>query len=321
MPAFKGTRVSRKKYACIDIGSNSIRLLIAEVENGKLVSRTKKLITTRLGKDVAEKKMLDPHRMIDSLNAIDRFYHDAITDGCEEVFMYATSAVRDAYNGIDFRQMVFNKTEREFDIISGTVEAKLGFYGAQSGCNVYGDHLIIDIGGGSTEFIYGSNKGMVDAISLDIGSVRLFGNYIKNDPVTEDEIAAVSEHIRNQLRTVLILFGRYPITSMAGIGGTVTAFSSMVQRLSSYEPEKIHGSVVKYEEVRELNAMLQGMTLAQRERVVGLEPRRADIIECGGLILQHSMEAFEIDRIMVSDYDNLEGYLLRRLQNMEGNND
>lgn len=313
--------MSRRKFACIDIGSNSIRLLVAEVENGKLVSRSKKLVTTRLGKGVAETKMLDPHRMIDSLNVIDSFYHDAITDGAEQVFLYATSAVRDAYNGIDFRQMVYNKTEMEFDIISGTLEAKLGFYGAQSGCNVYGDYLVIDIGGGSTEFIYGSNKGMVDAISLDIGSVRLSGNYIKNDPVTPAEIAEVSEHIKNHLRTVLILFGKYPVSSMAGIGGTVSAFSSMVQKLSSYEPERIHGSVVKYEDVKAINSMLQGMTIAERERVVGLEPRRADIIECGGLILQHSMEAFEIDRIIVSDYDNLEGYLLRRLQIMEERND
>lgn len=311
----------RKKYACIDIGTNSIRLLIAEVENGVLLSRKKKLKMTRLGHGVSESKMLDPHRMIDSLNAVDVFHHEAITDGAEDVFIYATSAVRDAYNGIDFRQMVFNKTEIEFDIISGNQEAKLGFYGAKSGCNVRGNHLVIDIGGGSTEYIYGSDQGMVDAISIDIGGVRLLGNYVHSDPVSEEDLSAVRERILSQLKTVKILFGEYPVSDMVGIGGTVTAFSSIFQKLENYSPERIHGSVITLDQVMKINRDLQSRTLEQRRQIVGLEASRADIIVCGGLILEHSMQSFGMDSITISDYDNLEGYLLKRLQRMEEKHD
>lgn len=305
--------MSRQKYACIDIGTNSIRLLIAEVENGQLVSRIKKLKMTRLGHGVAETKMLDPHRMIDSLNAIDAFQHEAILSGCVGVFIYATSAVRDAYNGIDFRQMVYNKTELEFDIISGTQEAKLGFYGSQSGCNATGKYMVIDIGGGSTEYIYGSEKGMIDAISIDIGGVRLTGNFITTDPVSMDEIENVVEHIRTQLRTVKILFDNYEMERIVGLGGTVTAFSSIVQGLKQYSPEKIHGSSISLSQIRYINSKLQKMTIAERQAMIGLEQRRADIIVCGGLILEKSLEAFGADSIRVSDYDNLEGYLLKKL--------
>lgn len=309
--------MSRTKYACIDIGTNSIRLLIAEVEDGRLVSRTKKLKMTRLGHGVAETKMLDPHRMIDSLNAIDAFQHEAILSGCAGVFIYATSAVRDAYNGIDFRQMVYNKTELEFDIISGTQEAKLGFYGSKSGCNATGRHLVMDIGGGSTEYIYGSEKGMIDAISIDIGGVRLNGNYITTDPVSAEELGKVTDHIGTQLRTVKILFENYEVESIVGIGGTVTAFSSIVQGLKEYSPERIHGSLITLEQVKEINARLQKMTVAERQGVVGLEPRRADIIVCGGLILEKSLETFGVDVMTVSDYDNLEGYLLKKLTELQ----
>lgn len=306
-----------KKYACIDIGTNSIRLLIAEVEDGVLVSRTKKLKMTRLGHGVAETKMLDPHRMIDSLGAIDAFHHEAILSGCEAIYLYATSAVRDAYNGIDFRQMVYNKTEIEFDIISGTQEAKLGFYGTNSGCEIKGNHLVIDIGGGSTEYIYGSEKGMIDAISIDIGGVRLTGNFITTDPVDEKELKEVSDHIMTQLRTVKVLFQDYHIESIIGIGGTVSTFSSIAQGLESYSPEKIHGSVLTIGKIREINKKLQKMTLEQRRKVVGLEPNRADIIVCGGMILEHSMQTFQVDSVTVSDYDNLEGYLLKKLTQVQ----
>lgn len=309
--------MSQKRYACIDIGTNSIRLLIADVEDGRLVSRTKKLKTTKLGLGVSETRMLDAHRMIDSLDAIDSFYHEAIVSGAERVFLYATAAVRDAYNGIDFRQMVNNKIEVAFDIISGTKEATLGFYGTQMGCDTSGDNLVIDIGGGSTEFIYGENGKMKDAISMDLGGVRLTGSFIKADPPVHAELDAIMAYIDKQLGTVHILFKNYPIKAMIGIGGTVTAFASMAQELEEYDPDKVHGSVISLERVKSLNTMLQGKTLAERQKVIGLEPSRADIIISSGLILERSMETFGVDSIKISDYDNLEGYLLKKLKSLD----
>ncbi len=306
-----------KRYACIDIGTNSIRLLVTDVKDGKLINRKKKLQMTRLGYGVAKTNMLDPKKMIESLNVIDKFHHEAITAGAEDVFIYATSAVRDAYNGIDFRQMVYNKIEVEFDIISGTQEAKLGFYGARSGCDRDGDYLVMDIGGGSTEFIYGNKKGMKDAISIDIGGVRLTGTHVNSDPISDEDFKALSEHIDRKLRTVKLLYKDYEISQMVGIGGTACSFSSIMIGLPEYDPERIHGSDLTFDEVVRINNMLKAMTLADRRNVLGLQPNRADIIVAGGIILEHSMKIFGMDSIIVSDYDNLEGYLLKKLKKLD----
>lgn len=308
------------KYACIDVGTNSIRLLVADYENGRLSNRRKKLAMTRLGKGVNETKMLDHKNMVDSLNAIDEFHHEALTEGVQDVFIYATSAVRDAYNGIDFRQMVFNKTEIELEIISGNQEAALGFYGVELGFQSApgwnqeeGPFMIVDIGGGSTEFIYGGNGKMHDAISIDIGAVRLMGMHIQNDPLTQAEIEAVRATVKSQLRTIKKLFGGLPIRRLVGIGGTVTTFTSIANNIDGYQPNLIHNSQMTASQVKEINQDIQSRTIEERKSIIGLEARRADIAPCGGLILEGIFEIFGMGEMLVSDYDNLEGYLLKKL--------
>ncbi len=303
-----------KRYACIDIGTNSIRLLIADTEDGVLKNRIKKLKMTRLGYRVEKTNMLDSGRMIDSLKAIDEFHHEAIVSGAEEVFLYATSAVRDAYNGIDFRQMVSNKVEVDFDIISGTQEAKLGFKGASFGSVRDDDYLVIDIGGGSTEYIYGNKTGMKDAISIDIGGVRLTGMYVNSDPISDSDVQAIVDHVDRKLRTVKVLYKDYQMSRMIGIGGTASTFASISLKMEEYIPEKIHGASISFDDVVKINTMFLEMSLAERKQIVGLQPNRADIIVAGGIILEHSMKIFGADRLIISDYDNLEGYLLRQLE-------
>ncbi len=303
-----------KKYACIDIGTNSIRLLVADVEDGVLKNRIKKLKMTRLGYRVEKTNMLDSGRMIDSLKAIDEFHHEAIVSGAEEVFIYATSAVRDAYNGIDFRQMVSNKIEVDFDIISGTQEAKLGFKGASFGSKGADDYLVIDIGGGSTEYIYGTNTGMKDAISIDIGGVRMTGMYVNSDPISDEDVQAIVDHVDRKLRTVKVLYKNYAISNMIGIGGTASTFASISLKMAEYIPEQIHGASISLDDVVRINTMFREMPLAERKQIVGLQPNRADIIVAGGIILEHSMKTFGSDHLVISDYDNLEGYLLRALE-------
>lgn len=303
------------KYACIDVGSNSVRLLMADYINKKLQNRVKKLCMTRLGYGVNETKMLDPHRMIETLETIDKFYHTAIKNGAREVFIFATAAVRDAFNGIDFRQMVYNKTEIEIEIISGNMEANLGFAGVCEGHDCYEDQkiLVLDIGGGSTEFIIGSKNQMEDSISLDIGSVKLTSGFITSDPINEDELKTLQEHISRNLKMVKKLFKMRKVNDVIGIGGTATTFSAIANKIDRYEPGKLHGSFVDINKIREINNKLQSLDLQARQKIVGLDSRRADIITAGGLILQGAMELFESKNLMASDFDNLEGYLVKRI--------
>lgn len=300
------------KYACIDVGTNSIRLLFAEFENGKIHSRFKKLRVTRLGKGVAETRMLDPHRMIESLDTIDEFYKEAFSLGARQVFVFATSAVRDAYNGIDFRQMIYNKTDAEVEIISGNMEAELGFMGVKEGIPSESDYLIFDIGGGSTELILGRAGEMIDAISIDIGGVRLTGSFVDSDPVSAENIKEIREYTQSQLKRVKKIFKGVDSNSVIGIGGTATTFIAIKNKLGEYCPDEVHGEFITKEEIQKINKMLQSMDLESRKQIIGLAPERADIIIAGGLILEGILDIFGAVDMQASDFDNLEGYLVKK---------
>ncbi|MDO4798882.1 MAG: Ppx/GppA phosphatase family protein [Bacillota bacterium] len=303
------------KYACIDVGTNSIRLLIADVVGGRLENRQKKLEMARLGKGVNETKMLDPKRMIDSLNAIDQFHREALEAGAEQVFIFATSAVRDAYNGIDFRQMIYNKTGIELSIVSGNAEAEMGFHGVRQTMDSDGNALVIDIGGGSMEVAAGSRDGMKDAFSLNIGAVRLTGACITTDPVAPEEVEALRREIVEHIATIKPLFRPYHYEYAIGIGGTITTFVAMANQMGGpYDGARINEKRATLAQIREINAELIRRSVEERKSMVGLDARRADIILAGGLILEHTMETFGIDWIRASDYDNLEGYLVMQLE-------
>lgn len=302
------------KVACIDVGTNSIRLLLANYHEGRFDDACKKLRMTRLGKGVNETKMLDIERMKDSVDAIDSFKREAISFGAEHIFIMATSAVRDSKNSDIFKQMIFNQTGMQLEVISGKKEAEIGFKGVLMGAHLTDENLlIIDIGGGSTELIVGNQQGIIFSHSLDIGAVRLTGAFISHDPATSDEKSTIDAYIKDALETVIHEISRYKISEAIGIGGTATTFATMVHQVSVYSRQAVHGLCVTKEQISNYNQKLLHLSVEERKGIVGLEEKRADIIYAGGLILQQVLDQLAIEKYFASDYDNLEGFIVEKL--------
>jgi exopolyphosphatase/guanosine-5'-triphosphate,3'-diphosphate pyrophosphatase len=303
------------KIASIDIGTNSIRLLLAEFDGKHFTNVSKKLQMTRLGKGVNETQLLDQDRINESVDVIVSFCNDAKAFDAEKIVLMATSAVRDAHNSKIFTDEVLQKTGQTIDVIEGSLEAEVGFLGVLLGnSNPTETVLVIDIGGGSTELIVGNKDGIRFAKSLNIGAVRLTGAYIKHDPVLQEETLMTLEVIKNQLSDVSEALNRYKIDTVIGIGGTATTFATMVHVVTQYSREVVHGLSVTLPELERFNHTLSKLNIEQRKAVAGLEPKRADIIYVGGLILESIIKMIDKDVFSVSDYDNLEGYIAYKLK-------
>ena len=307
--------VSSMKIASIDIGTNSIRLLLAEFDGKHFSNVSKKLQMTRLGKGVNETHLLDQERINESVDVIVSFCNEAKAFDAEKIVLMATSAVRDAHNSKIFTDEVLEKTGQKIDVIEGSLEAEVGFLGVLLGnSNPTETVLVIDIGGGSTELIVGNKDGIQFAKSLNIGAVRLTGAYIKHDPVLQEETLMALGVIKNQLADVSEALNRYKIDTVIGIGGTATTFATMVHEVTQYSREVVHGLSVTLPELERFNHTLSELNIEQRKTIVGLEPKRADIIYIGGLILESIIKMIDKDVFFVSDYDNLEGYIAYKLK-------
>lgn len=296
------------RYASIDVGTNSIRCLLVEIENGKIVKAEKDLEMTRIGEGVNETKLLKMDRMASSVEAIDRFVKAADAFGAEAVFIMATSAVRDAHNRDVFLEAVHKKTGHKIEVISGQQEAEIGFEGVMAGVN-HPSHmkLVVDIGGGSTEFIIGNQDGIQFSKSINVGAVRMtnmFGNDFKSMLAhVEHEISDVVERIKAEKRFDLI-----------GIGGTATTFLTMARKIDDYRRELVHNQEIRIDEIQALMEALRTKNLEEKRKVIGLAPKRADIIDAGGVILNCIMTSIHSEKMIISDFDNLEGYLFHCLK-------
>lgn len=299
------------KIACIDTGTNSIRLLLGEYDGSHFYNAVKHLEMTRLGKGVNETGMLDSARMQDSVNVIKRFYEEAKRFGADEIYIMATSAVRDSSNSESFSLMIKEETGLELEIISGSLEAEVGFTGVLCGCDTPDEKvLVIDIGGGSTELIVGDKDGIHFSQSLDIGAVRLTGALIRHDPVVPEEREAIFERVIRHAKRTVEEIRAFGVSKVIGIGGTATTIATINHHVKHYSREAVHQLGVSMSELKEINSRLEMMTVEKRKGIVGLEEKRADIIYAGGLILQTLLELLEINRFEVSDFDNLEGFVV-----------
>lgn len=295
------------KFASIDIGTNSMRLLIADYEE-QFLSRKKYTNITRIGKGVDQNGFISEEAIDRNILALKEFVDMAKKEECEDIYVMGTSALRDSKNKEDFLTRAKNEAGVSVDIITGENEASLGFYGVASDLEESGKVLILDIGGGSTEFILGDKKGgIIFSKSEDIGSVRLTEKFIKNDPVLEDELLKMQEYITDVTDNTVSILKKYHIDKLIGIGGTATTLSSMVQQLEVYDMQKVHHSIVDISEVEAMIEILKSKTLDERMMIKGLDPKRADVITAGLTILYALMNALDMKEIMISEYDNLEG--------------
>ncbi len=299
--------LNQNRVAAIDFGSNSNRLLIAEYDNREINVIYQDLITTRLAKSIDEKKVLDLDSINKTIQAVKDFNDIMRKYKVGKYRTAGTSALRDANNSDDFIKLLKDKTGINLDIVSGNKEAELTYSGATFENDDLGN-IIIDIGGGSTEFIK-VEEGIPKEVSLDMGAVRYTERFI-DDPalkISKSDQKIIIAEATNYLRKKLNF--NYQ-DDFIGVGGTITTLAAIDKRLDNFEPKKIEGYILKRDRVKNIINYLSNMTISERKKVKGLQRERADIIISGSLILEAILGVFSVDHIKVSNKDLLYGLII-----------
>ena len=291
------------KVAVIGIGSNSVRMLVARVENGEMHRLRRDREGTRLFAGLDDGRKLSASAMTSSCAAVKRMADAAREEGCEAIHLFATSATRDAANQADFSALLLQETGLSLEICSGETEAALSFFGATDG----GDSGVIDIGGGSTEVIVGSNMDVRCGFSCQMGAVRLAGLMPIRD---HGDLPAVQQLAANILEEALRLHPALTLpVAWRGTGGTFTTLAAMMKGIRWTDRTYVHGTVLTKDFILRIARDLADMPIEERKELPGLQPNRADIIVHGICILIACMDRLAIDEITVSEYGNLDGYV------------
>lgn len=306
------------KIGTIDIGTNSMRLLTAVYKDGKIINRKKYVNTTRIGQGVDNKGYISKDAIDRNIQALKEFKAICDDEGCEYICCMGTSALRDSKNSSEFIELAKKEAGVDVEVITGERESNLGFLGVLEGVekDELEEILVIDIGGGSTEFIVGDKDGVKFCKSENIGALRLTEKFLKTEIVSDDQLKETIEFIENTIEDTISKIKNRNIKKLVGIGGTVTSVSAINQKLEVYSMEKVHNSKICKKELDEILQMLKNMTLEDKKRLKGLQPKRADIITAGVVILDIIMEKLEINEIIVSEYDNLEGLMCQIAKKM-----
>ncbi|MGK5680929.1 Ppx/GppA phosphatase family protein [Actinoplanes sp. URMC 104] len=294
------------RVAGIDCGTNSIRLLIADVSDGRLTDVARRMEIVRLGEGVDRTGRLSEQALARTRKALLGYAAEIAELGVTRVRMCATSASRDASNAQDFRDMVRGVLGVDPEVITGTEEAALSFTGAVAGLTAERPYLVVDIGGGSTEFVTGSTA--VDhAISMDIGCVRMTERHLHADPPTPAEIHNAERDIAAAVDIALTAVPGRDARTLVGLAGTVTTVTALAKELPEYDSSRIHHSEVSLEAVSRVTAELLAMTVEQRLALPVMHPGRADVIGAGALILRTVMERSGHSSVIASEHDILDG--------------
>ncbi|GGX92367.1 Ppx/GppA phosphatase family protein [Streptomyces fructofermentans] len=305
------------RVAAIDCGTNSIRLLVADADpaTGELVDLDRRMTIVRLGQGVDRTGRLAPDALERTFAAC-REYARAVKDhGAERLRFVATSASRDAENPDEFVRGVLDILGVEPEVISGDQEAEFSFTGATRELTGRDDldrpYLVVDIGGGSTEFVVGDDR-VRAARSVDIGCVRMTERHLVRDgavtdPPTGEQVAAIRADIEAALdlaeRSVPLREAR----TLVGLAGSVTTIAAIAQDLPAYDSEAIHHSRVSVDRVREITGRLLSSTHAERAAIPSMHPGRVDVIGAGALVLLAIMERTGAAEVVVSEHDILDG--------------
>ncbi|SDF51198.1 Ppx/GppA phosphatase family protein [Klenkia brasiliensis] len=309
------------RVAAIDCGTNSLRLLVADVgETGGPVEVLRRMEVVRLGQGVDATGRLAPEAVERARVVLGEYAAQARELGVERTRMVATSASRDASNRADFEGMVQAVLGQLPDVVPGLEEAALSFAGATgslaAAAAAHGipvpaaPYLVVDIGGGSTEFVLGDADGVRAARSVDIGCVRLTERHLHGDPPTADEIQRAESDIRAALAEVVAEVPVHEAATLVGLAGSVTTVAALAMDLPAYDAAAIHGSRIPVGAVRSVTAGLLTATRARRAALPVMHPGRVDVIGGGSLVLRVVMDALAIDEVVVSEHDILDGIAL-----------
>jgi exopolyphosphatase/guanosine-5'-triphosphate,3'-diphosphate pyrophosphatase len=298
------------QVTAIDCGTNSIRLLIADVADGNLTDVHREMRIVRLGQGVDRTGRLAPEALERTRAALHDYAALIHAHNVERVRMVATSATRDADNQSEFVAMVRAELGVLPEVITGIEEAALSFAGAASVLDeVTGPLLIADIGGGSTELVRGDD-GALRAHSMDVGCVRLTERHLHDDPPTSEQVEAAIADIRAAVAAAREDVPLDPEVTFVGVAGTVTTIAAIALELDEYDPAAIHGATITADQVHDVTARLLRMTHEERAALPVMHPGRVDVITAGALVLRTLVEEIGVDAVIASEHDILDGIAL-----------
>jgi exopolyphosphatase/guanosine-5'-triphosphate,3'-diphosphate pyrophosphatase len=311
-----------RRVAAVDVGTNSVRLLVAESSgaggaNGLLVPVERLMRITRLGQGVDATGHLDDAALGRTLGCIGDYAARWRQLGARRVRICATSAVRDAADRERFFEGVRRTTGVDAEVLSGEQEARTAFIGATRWLHAGGGsmgmpYLVLDIGGGSTEFIVGGREPEA-AVSRQLGCVRLTERCLHSDPPTAPELTAATAVVDEHLDAVARVFDPTAARTLVGVAGTVTTIGALHLGLAEYRAEEIHGTRVPAAAVASVTRWLAAMTIAERAALGPMAVGREDVIIAGAVILTRVIERFAFDEVVVSEADFLDGLALSLL--------
>ncbi len=301
---------AKRRMAAIDIGSNSVRLMIADIGPGGVIEPVKKeLVTTRIYEGLARTGKLSTVAMDRTLAAINILKDKARQAGASSLHCFATAAMREAGNREEFLARVQKETGMTVDVLSEEQEARVGFIGTQE----HGPRGALDIGGGSTEVAMGVGHDVHCSVSLKLGAVRALEKYPLGDVADPLALEAMRQWVGNVLRqdgaATKACAAQLGSMRWTGIGGTITTLAAMDLRLQKYDSARVQGHGITRAMVEKMLAKLAQTPLEKRRQIAGMQPERADIIIGGIAILLEFMIFMGVEQMYVSDRDNLDGYL------------
>jgi exopolyphosphatase / guanosine-5'-triphosphate,3'-diphosphate pyrophosphatase len=292
-----------RRIAAVDLGTNSTRLLVADVDGERLDEVTRRLTITRLGEGVDGRRRLLPLPITRVRNCLTEYRRELESLGAERTLAIATSAVRDAENGEAFLGEIEWSYGFATRLLSGEEEAAMMLRGVTAGRPPLDDVLVVDIGGGSTELVRARQGTIEFSTSLDVGCVRITERFLGSDPPSKPELAAAGAYVRSLLPALEVAQG-------IGVAGTVTTLATIDLGDEEYDPARTHGHRLPLASVEEQLDRLAEMTSEERLTVPGIEPGRAPVIVAGIVVLREVMIAYDLTEIEVSERDILHGAAL-----------
>jgi exopolyphosphatase/guanosine-5'-triphosphate,3'-diphosphate pyrophosphatase len=299
----------------VDLGTNSIRLLVARFAEGEPEPNqlARDTVITRIGQGVDKTGQLAPEALRRTVRVLDRFCRRARALGAERIHLAATSAVRDASNRADLAEAVERLTGEPMEVLTGEEEAALAFLGATRGLGHPAPYLVMDVGGGSTEFVMGDREPS-GSVSAQIGSVRLTERYVHTDPPSSEELDKLELAVTSVLHQVEDRIPVHDALTLVGVAGTSTTLQALALGLPEYDPEAIHRSILSRDDAESVFRLLADMTTEERRQIAVIPPGREDVIVAGATILVTAMRRWGLSQALISETDMLDGIAYRMIE-------
>ena len=298
------------RVAAVDLGTNSTRLLVADIDDSRIREIRRETRVTRLGEGVDRRRRLLPLPIARVRNVLSDYRRAIEEQAAERTLLIATSAVRDAENGEAFLGEIEWSYGFATRLLSGHDEAMLTFRGVTSDRVLAAGTVIVDLGGGSTELVAGSSDGVRWHDSLDMGSVRLTERFLPSDPPTQDELSACAAAARSLLADRVPDDVRDSVDAVVGVAGTITSIAALDLGLDQYDRARVHGHVLTRDGLTRQLERLASVPVEERRAIRPLDPDRAPVIVAGAVVVREVIDFFGLDGIEVSEHDILDGAAL-----------